>query len=277
MIWPNQLEIAIMKKTIWISEIILVVLLPKVLCKTYDNNIQVDTAPDTRQFVAKTDKDTGGWIVRVLNKGGYFVCGGSYIAPLAVVTSADCMIPFHGNIEGFIVESSKMLLSEDNFSPVIGLYIPPEFKKGKTLMDVAVLRLLHPIKGKKTQFIKLCSTTITANMKMTSFGWGYGAANIKAISLDTLSTTASTIDLKQCESSGNKEAISNTVFCVHYGTQDPSHCLYDPGSPLVHDSQLCGIVSHAFSCNKPQLPAIYTDVNKVKHFIEHTIAEIKKK
>lgn len=275
----NQLEIVIMKKTIWLLDIILVIFLPKMMCKTYKNSITLNTTPDSRQYVAKHDRDTGGWIVRVLDKGGYFVCGGSYIAPLVVVTSADCMIAYRSDLEGFIAESHKMLKHEDNFAPVTNLYIPDEYHHGKNRMDVAVLRLDYPIEGKKTQFIKLCSTPITANMKMSSFGWGYGAANVKSISLRTLKTRVSTIDMAVCAmgwATDNNVTLSNTVFCVQYNKDDPTKCLYDPGCPLVHDNQLCGIVSHAASCNNPQLPAIYTDVNKVKDFIVHTMGEIQK-
>lgn len=262
-----------MKKTMRLSQIVLAILLPQVLCKVYKNHIGLATLPKTRQYT----QGIGGWVIRIVNSDGNFACGGAYIAPLVVVTSGSCMFPYRHAMSGLIAEADKMHDNEDNFSNVDTFYTPPEFEDGKNYMDVAVLRLRNPIKGKRTEFIKLCATKITPNMEMKSYGWGYGSFTILQLSSDAIVKPVPSISMDNCNkgwSKGKDIVLSKSIFCVQFDTKDRSQCLYDPGSPLVYKDQLCGIVSEGSSCFHPQFPAIYTDVNKVRDFILLTLAQI---
>lgn len=262
-----------MKKTLWLFQIVLTVFLPQVLCKTYKTHIGLATLPKTRQYT----HGVAGFVIRIVNRDGNFACGGAYIAPLVVVTSASCMYPYRHAVNDLIAEADIMLADEDNFSNIDTYYTPPEFENGKNYMDVAVLRLRNPIKGKRTEFIKLCETKITPQMEMKSYGWGYGSFTILQLSSDAIVKPVPSISMEQCNkgwSNGKDIVLSKSIFCVQFDTKDRTQCIYDPGSPLVYEDQFCGIVSEGSSCLHPKFPAIYTDVNKVRDFILLTMAQI---
>lgn len=273
----NQLTIAIMRKHLWFLVIVLAVLLPKIRCRHYKNNIGLATLPRTRQYVPKYEDDSGGWIIRIVTHEGNFACGGAYIAPLIVVSSANCMFPYSDAMSGLIAETDKMLDLEDNFSFIDTFYAPPDFKDGENHMDVAVLRLRSPIKGKTTEFIKLCSTPIEEGMDFKSFGWGYGSFTILTLSSTAMMRPVPSISKAKCKRKWHERpelVASDSLFCVQFDKANRTKCLYDPGSPLVYKNQFCGIVSEGTSCLHSHVPAIYTDVNKVRDFILLTMAQI---
>lgn len=257
--------------------IVLAAYLPNVVCKLYKNNIFLSTLPVTRQFVPKNENDSGGWIIRIVNIEGNFACGGAYIAPIIVVTSANCMSPYRDALGALLAETDKMFDLEDNFAYIDTFYAPSDFKDGQNHNDVAVIRLRTPIKGKSTEFIKLCSTHITDNMPFKSFGWGYGSFTIITLSSTAFMKPAQFVDKNKCKTkwATRPEIVnSDSIFCVQFNKTDRTQCLYDPGSPLVHKDQFCGIVSEGTTCLHSHLPVVYTDVNKVRDFILLTMAQI---
>lgn len=266
----NQLAIVGTMKAMWFFEIVLAVLLAKVLGRQHSTNILKETYPTTRQYASKLNTEDGGWLIRIVTNEGHFACGGAYIAPLIVVTSASCIQPLRNNLNGLIAETGRNQDNEDNFAYIKSMHIPPEYKPALSHMDVAVLGLETPIKGKTTEFIKLCTTQITGRMKLTSYGWGYANTQEKLKSKEPLRTSAPLIDVKTCQrewSTNARTVQTQTTLCVQYEKLGPNQCLYDPGSPLIYKDQFCGIASQSISCLDPALPAIYTDVNKVRDFI----------
>ncbi|XP_062123333.1 seminase-like [Drosophila sulfurigaster albostrigata] len=248
-----------------------------VLSKVYKFPINTKTAINKRQWTRSTHDDLGGWLVRIVNGNGHFACCGAYIAPLLVVTSANCIEPYRNNLADASAEGIAMLDGEDNFSFIETVYIPDQFKVTKNLMDIAVIRLRRPIKGKLTEFIKLCEQDINDSMMMTSFGWGYSSFSIQAPSLDPRNSTVPVQDINMCKQKFSKYrrvTISKSVFCVTHPT-DRRQCLYDPGCPLVWNNQLCGIVSIDSTCVDPSKPGVYTNINQVKEFIEKIDEEVR--
>lgn len=267
----NQLAIVSMRKTMWLYEIFLAIIVPKVLCEHYRSHIGLATLPTTRQYKNTDHNHTGGWIVRIVDMEGHFACGGAYISPIIVVTSGNCMEPYRHSVSGLLAETDEMLGNEDNFSFIDTFYTPPEFEDNKNYMDVAVLRLRHPIRGKRTEFIKLCETHIKPNMNLNSYGWGYGSFTILTISPIAIMKPAPIIDMDTCKrrwlEGKKKRSLSSSIFCVQYDTSDRTQCLYDPGCPLIYKDQLCGIVSVGTTCLHSHIPTIYTDIMKVRDFI----------
>ncbi|KAH8406745.1 hypothetical protein KR222_008814, partial [Zaprionus bogoriensis] len=215
--------------------------------------------------------------VRIVDRQGNFMCGGAYISPIVVVSSANCMRPHLYAIQDLEVQPGFLIGSDDDVSTVDTFYTPPEFKNGKNFMDVAVLRLRVPIKGKMTEFIKLCETEINSGMQMISLGWGYASFTVMETSTEPITRLAPIIDMETCKSrwkKGKNIKLSKSIFCVQYPINDRKKCLYDPGCPLLYKDSLCGIVSEDASCLHPKCPAIYTNINEVRNFILQTDAEI---
>ncbi|KAH8406744.1 hypothetical protein KR222_008815, partial [Zaprionus bogoriensis] len=208
---------------------------------------------------------------------GNFMCGGAYISPIVAISSANCMQPHLFAIGSLEIEAGFLIDDEDFVSTVDTFYTHPGFIDGKNFMDVAVLRLRKPLKGKQVEFIKLCDSEVTAGMHMTSLGWGYGSFTIMQVSTNPITREAQTIDFKTCQERwkrGKRIQLSKTVFCVQYPINDRKKCLYDPGCPLLYKNTLCGIVSEDSSCLHPKFPAIYTNIYEAKNFILQTEAHI---
>lgn len=265
-----------MKKPIWLLKVVLAILLQKVAGKVYQYNIGLATMPTNRQYSPKHEDEEGGWLIRIVKANGYFVCGGAYVAPLLVVTSGNCIYPHRDSISNFLAETEKMLNNEDTFSEIDNYYLPPEFQYGKNHMDIAVLRLRIPIKGKRTEFIKLCATSIEPNMKLKSYGWGNESMPTSKEFSAALIKPVQTITIEKCNHRWQEKnvVLSKSIFCVHFNKKYRTECPYDPGCPLIYKNQLCGIVSGG-TCLHPKLPAIYTNINKVKNFILITEAKIR--
>ncbi|XP_034486107.1 seminase [Drosophila innubila] len=220
----------------------------------------------------------GGWLLRIVNGNGHFACCGAYVAPLVVITSGNCMEPYRNNLNGAEVEAIAMLKDEENYASIETVYTPETFKENHNLMDIAVVKLRAPIKGKMTEFIKLCDTDINDKMTMTSFGWGYSSFSLQDPSNIPRNFTVPVQNIRDCKKEWLKygqDKISDTVFCVSHPTQDRRQCVYDPGCPLIWNNELCGIVSIDSSCVDPSKPGIYTNINHVKEFILRVSANVK--
>ncbi|KAH8359257.1 hypothetical protein KR093_005339, partial [Drosophila rubida] len=244
--------------------------------KQYKNNINLKTNPRKRLWNPKGDNDLGGWLIRIVNGNGHFACCGSYISPLMVLTSANCIEPYRHSLAGASAEGIAMLDNEDNFAFIETVYTPEEFKETKNFMDVAVVRLRRPIKGKLTEFIKLCDDNITAPMDMLSIGWGYSSFSIQDPSINPRNFSVPVLNIDECKqkfSKNRRVTISDSVFCVTH-PNDRRQCIYDPGCPLVYNNQLCGIVSVDSTCVDPSKPGIYTNINSVQEFIKKIETEI---
>lgn len=265
-----------MKNTIWLFKVVLAILIQKVASKVYQNHIALATIPTNRQYSPKHEDEEGGWLIRIVNEYGYFVCGGAYVSPLLVVTSGNCIYPHRESISSLLAETEKMLNNEDTFSEIDNYYLPPEFQAGKNYMDIAVLRLRIPIRGKRTEFIRLCETGIEPNMKLKSYSWSSEKVPYSKEFAAALKKPALTITMDKCSTRWQEKnvVLSNSIFCVHFNKKQRTECPYDPGCPLIYKNELCGIVSGG-KCLHPKLPAIYTDINKVKRFILITEGKIR--
>lgn len=236
------------------------------------------TDPPNRQWRPKSVNDMGGWMLRIVNGNGHFACCGAYVAPLIVITSGNCIQPYRNHLNGAEVEAIAMLKDENNIASIETVYTPKVFKAHKNLMDIAVVKLRTPIRGRLTEFIKLCETNITDQMNMTSFGWGYSSFSLQVPSTNPKSFTVPVQNIKECKQKWSKygqDKISDTVFCVTHPTKDRRKCVYDPGCPLIWNNQLCGIASIDSSCVDPSKPGIYTNINHVKEYISRVSANVK--
>ncbi|KAH8359258.1 hypothetical protein KR093_005340 [Drosophila rubida] len=209
-------------------------------------------------------------MVRIMNGNGHFACCGSYISPLMVLTSANCIEPYRHNLAGASVEGVAMLDDEDNFAFIETVYTPDQFKETYNFMDLAVVTLRRPIRGKLTEFIKLCEQEPAIDVDMTAIGWGYSSFAIQDPSLNPRKFDVSVQSMEECQTKFTKfngVKVSDTVFCVTHN-KDRRQCVYDPGCPLIYHNELCGIVSVDSSCMDTKIPGVYTNINKMIEFIQ---------
>lgn len=252
----------------------IVVLWPvQVWSKIYPRDITMKTPKWKRYWQGSkvnTGNNYGGWLLRVVNSDASSICGAAYYSPILVIASGNCIHPYRYSLEGTSVEpTAYMNDAEDNiFGLIDTVYTPYEFQYLGQNMDVAIIRLKKPIKGKLTEFIRLCSTPITTGMQMVAYAWGFDSINVGSQSAEPRNGSVVVEDPKPCAKKfGGDFKLSPTTFCVTH-PKDPKECRYDGGCPLTYGNELCGIVSHGPLCADTSQPGLYTDVNKVKKFIE---------
>ncbi|KAH8278645.1 hypothetical protein KR018_006509, partial [Drosophila ironensis] len=268
------------------SPLLLLVLLDMCLqicdAKVYQRSLSKKTPKCRRTWggmQSNTGKNFGGWLVQITDNTGHFACGGAYYAPLLVITSANCMYSHMDNMHGAAVEGTAISKCDsDVYSEVDTVYFPDNFIPLKRYMDVAVVRIKQPIKGRLTEFIKLCSIDLTSGMSGMVFGWGHDSELVQKTSTSTQlrSGWVPILGLTLCRRRlGRAVRLSSTSMCVQL-PPDPNECLYESGCPLIHKNELCGIVSVGSHCQNTSMPGIYTNINKVAKFITDTEAAILK-
>ncbi|KAH8363428.1 hypothetical protein KR084_010066, partial [Drosophila pseudotakahashii] len=217
---------------------------------------------------SSTGRNFGGWLFYISHaqSGLGPICGASYYAPYLMIASANCIHPYRYDLEGTSVEPT--FSADEIYVLIENVYTPPRFLFSKPYMDIAVIYLQDYVKGKTTEFIKLCNTTIVPGMHMTSYGWGFDSIEDGPQTTDVKNGSVRVEDSKSClrKYSDTPIRFSSTNFCVTH-PRDKRKCRYDGGSPLTHGRELCGVVSTGPRCSYTDQPGIYTNINKVTDFI----------
>ncbi|KAM8705468.1 hypothetical protein ACLKA7_009856 [Drosophila subpalustris] len=216
---------------------------------------------------SNTGSNMGGWLIRITNGDGGFACCGAYFAPLLVITSANCMEPFRWNLAGATADGTALTAEEiDNYAQIEIVFVPDEFVAGQTNMDIALLKLQKPIKGKMTEFIKLCTNPPDIGIFYNAYAWGYSSYVVQQPSENPRTSVVPFQTMEECEKKFKEGFLSPTVFCVTH-PKDRRDCLYDGGSPLTYKNELCGVASIGSSCQNTSTPGVFTSILQVKKYI----------
>ncbi|XP_034486106.1 seminase-like [Drosophila innubila] len=222
-----------------------------------------------------TGSNMGGWLIRITNADGGFACCGAYFSPLLVITSANCMEPFRWNLAGATADGTALTDAEiDNYAQIDIVYVPDEFVPGNTNMDIALLKLRKPIRGRLTEFIKLCNTLPESGIFYNTYAWGYSSFVVQPPSSNPRTSIVPFQNREECEKKFKPGFLSNTVLCVTQ-PKDRHECLYDGGSPLTYKNELCGIASIGSTCQNTSTPGIYTSILGVKKYLLKMDKELK--
>ncbi|KAH8312309.1 hypothetical protein KR044_010163, partial [Drosophila immigrans] len=258
---------------------LLVIYSSSIWSKVYRNSISRKIRVSNRQWSGiqyDSAPNIGGWLVRITNADGGFACCGAYYSHLLVISSANCMSPFRWNPDGTTADGTAFTKDEvDNYAEIEFVYIPDEFVVGSTNMDIALIRLRQSIKGKMTEFIKLCDTAPDSGIFYNTFAWGYSSIVVQKPSSHPRTAIVPFQKTDDCQKMYKPGFISETVICVVH-PKDRRDCLYDSGSPLVYKDELCGIASIGATCQNTSTPGVYTDIMKVKSYIEEIQLSLKK-
>lgn len=255
-------------RKLWL--LLLLIWLPVGFCKVYKNSLTRSTHTESRYWEgmdSNTGRNMGGWLLQISNPDGGFACCGAYYSPFLVLSSASCMEPYRWYVDGTTVEGTAYAEDEvDNYSEVDVVYIPDQYRSTISYMDIAVIKIRRPIPGRLIEFIKLCSVEPLPDMEYRVFAWGYDSFAIQDPSVNPKTDIVPLMDKEECIMMLPEDIISDTIMCVKE-PEDRKKCLYDGGSPLVYENELCGIASYGSSCQNTTVPGIFTDINLVKSYI----------
>ncbi|EDX15746.1 seminase [Drosophila simulans] len=218
----------------------------------------------------------GGRVTTNAKLGGYlmamryynnFICGGSLIHELIVLTAAHCF-EYRAETEAWSVDGGISRLSEKGIRrQVKRIMMSAQFKMVTMNMDVAVVLLNRPMVGKNIGTLSLCSTPLTPGQIMVVSGWGMTNPDDEGPGHMLRTVSVPVIDKRICRDAYRESvSISDSMFCASVlGKKDA--CTYDSGGPMVYENQVCGIVSFGIGCASRRYPGVYTDVHYVKPFI----------
>ncbi|KAI8130162.1 Seminase [Lucilia cuprina] len=209
------------------------------------------------------------YLVQLLENGKFF-CGGTLVAPRFVVTAAHCVKGMQARRLSIVAGATK--LSQPGVrSRVSKIMVPKGFNKATMNMDVAVLKLQKPVRGKGIRPAGLCNRNWRPGAPVKVSGWGLQNENGRNVAQQVRTVNVRVIGRAKCQAQYGRQAlISRTMFCAAIpGRKDA--CLGDSGGPAFVNGQFCGVVSWGIGCARRGFPGVYTNVNVVRKFIRNAM------
>ena len=198
-------------------------------------------------------------------------CGGTVIAPTAVLTAAHCVKGTYP--DELSVGTGRRALSETGSGQTIGVadyVVHPGYRRGGRT-DFAVLRLERPTSAPAAQLSAPSENYLTApGSTLRVAGWGATTpAGYDPGSDALLETTERSLPGRKCGWVYGRGFSARDQICTlgpRLGRgQNASSCFGDSGGPLVVDGpagrQLVGVVSFGGNrCGDPRHPSVYARV-----------------
>ncbi|XP_045766230.1 uncharacterized protein LOC123867945 isoform X2 [Maniola jurtina] len=226
------------------------------------------------------------WQAAILKKDpkeSVYVCGGTLIDGLHIMTAAHCIKSYKGF--ELRVRLGEWDVNHDvEFYPyierdVISVHVHPLYYAGTLDNDLAILKLDHPVEWPKYPHISPACLpdkyTEYAGQRCWTTGWGKDAFGsngkyqniLKEVDVPVLPHGQCQQQLRQTRLGYNYEL--NPGFICAGGEDGKDACKGDGGGPLVCERsgtwQLVGVVSWGIGCGQAGVPGVYV---KVAHYLD---------
>ncbi|CAH0398708.1 unnamed protein product [Chilo suppressalis] len=226
------------------------------------------------------------WQAAILKKDpkeSVYVCGGTLIDSLHIMTAAHCIKSYKG-IELRVRLGEWDVNRDVEFYPyierdVISVVVHPMYYAGTLDNDLAILKMDHPVEWTKYPHISPACLpdkyTDYSGQRCWTTGWGkdafgdYGKYQnvLKEVDVPIHSHNVCQQQLRKTRLGYNYEL--NQGFLCAGGEEGKDACKGDGGGPLVCERggtwQLVGVVSWGIGCGQPGVPGVYV---KVAHYLD---------
>ncbi|KAM7356231.1 seminase-like [Cochliomyia hominivorax] len=210
------------------------------------------------------------YMVSLRDRNGEYFCGGTLVKSRYVITAAHCVKEMRAR--DIVVHAGTTYLHQKGLtSSVVRVSIPPRFTYRTSNMDIAVLKLRKPLRGKNIATIPLCSRKIPYRSLVKVSGWGSIHENTLMPSDRLRTVNVRITSRKNCiQNYRFVLKITNLMMCASVaGVKDA--CVGDSGGPLVYRGELCGVVSFGIGCARINFPGVYTSIFAVKKYLQRQL------
>nr|CAH7727080.1 unnamed protein product [Callosobruchus chinensis] len=226
------------------------------------------------------------WQVAILKKDpkeSVYVCGGTLIDSLHIITAAHCVKTYHGF--DLRVRLGEWDVNHDvEFFPYIerevtSVHVHPEFYAGTLYNDIAVLRIDKPVDFAKNPHISPACLPHPRDdytgTRCWTTGWGKDAFGdfgkyqniLKEVDVPVLNDGVCQRQMQQTRL-GYDFKLHPGFICAG-GEEGKDACKGDGGGPMVCERggtwQVVGIVSWGIGCGQVGVPGVYV---KVAHYLD---------
>ncbi|XP_076014040.1 transmembrane protease serine 7 [Genypterus blacodes] len=244
---------------------------------------KVTSSIGSGRVVGGVNSVEGEWPWQVsLHFSGNLHCGASVLSSHWLISAAHCFSkerlsdPRHWSAHiGMLTQGSAKYVAE------IQRIVVHEYYNAYTFdYDIALLQLKKPWPPSLSPLVQpVClpapSQSLTHNHHCWVTGWGYRSEEDKV--LPTVLQKAKVPILRQSECKKRYGPVSSRMLCAGVPSGEKDACRGDSGGPLSCQAPgggrwfLIGIVSWGAGCGRPNLPGVYTRVNKFTSWIHSHI------
>ncbi|XP_053716079.1 transmembrane protease serine 7 [Synchiropus splendidus] len=237
-----------------------------------------------QRIVGGANSVEGEWPWQVsLLFSGHLYCGASVLSSDWLISAAHCFSkdrlsdPRHWSAHlGMLTQGSAKHVAEIQRIVVHQYYNAYTFD-----YDVALLRLKKPWPSSLSPLVQpVClpgpSHTVTDSHSCWVTGWGYRSEDDKVLPSTLQKAKVSVLSQTECKKSYG--TVSPHMLCAGVPSGERDACRGDSGGPLACQAPaggrwfLIGIVSWGAGCGRPNLPGVYTRVNKFTSWISSHIS-----
>lgn len=224
----------------------------------------------------KVLRGTYGWVASLQDGFGHF-CGGTLVAPDAVITAAHCVEGQTISELTAVVGREDLTTSDGQRAGVSQIIIHPDYDSHVNDADIAVLLLTDVVNEQPIGYLSNANATLAwPGVTATVLGWGttreggLTVTNLREVQVPIVSNQSANA------SNSYDGQISPTMLPAGQQSGGIDSCQGDSGGPLIvrdasDNPQLAGVVSWGEGCGRANKYGIYSRVSSFAPWIDEIL------